>query len=74
MSIKKTYFNSFKKKFKNRHFYLATSFHTKNLVEIKKAAITHNTIPIVELVKEKKLDPSLAISLNAETIELKGRE
>ena len=54
--------------------YLATSFHTKNLIEIKKAIITQMTSPMVEALKEKRLAPSLAISLKEETTELSGKE
>ena len=54
--------------------YLATSFQTKNLIEIKKAIITQITRPSVEVLKEKRLAPSLAISLKEETTELSGRE
>ena len=54
--------------------YLATSFQTKNLIEIKKAIITQITSPIVEALKEKRLAPSLAISLREETTELSGIE
>ena len=54
--------------------YLATSFQTKNLIEIKKAIITQMTSPIVEALKEKRLTPSLAISLREETTELSGKE
>ena len=54
--------------------YLATSFQTKNLIEIKKAIITQITRPSVEVLKEKRLAPSLAISLNEETTELSGKE
>ena len=54
--------------------YLATSFQTKNLIEIKKAIITQMTSPIVEVLKEKRLAPSLAISLKEETTELRGKE
>ena len=54
--------------------YLAPSFQTKNLIEIKKAIITQMTSPIVEVLKEKRLAPSLAISLKEETTELSGKE
>ena len=54
--------------------YLATSFHTKNLIEIKKAIITQMNSPMVEALKEKRLAPSLAISLKEETTELSGKE
>ena len=54
--------------------YLATSFQTKNLIEIKKAIITQMTSPMVEALKEKRLAPSLAISLKEETTELSGKE
>ena len=54
--------------------YLAISFQTKNFVEITKAITTQIKTPRVELVSRKKLAPSLAISLNEETIELKGKE
>ena len=54
--------------------YLATSFQTKNLIEIKKAIITQITNPMVEALKEKRLAPSLAISLKEETTELSGKE
>ena len=54
--------------------YLATSFQTKNLIEIKKAIITQMTSPIVEVLKEKRLAPSLAISLKEDTTELSGKE
>ena len=55
-------------------YYLAISFQTKNLVEIIKAITTQIKTPRVELVNRKKLAPSLAISLNEETTELKGKE
>ena len=54
--------------------YLATSFQTKNLIEIKKAIITQMTSPNVGVLKEKRLAPSLAISLKEETTELSGKE
>ena len=54
--------------------YLATSFQTKNLIEIKKAIITQMISPMVEALKEKRLAPSLAITLKEETTELSGKE
>ena len=54
--------------------YLATSFQTKSLIEIKIAIITQMTSPMVEALKEKRLAPSLAISLKEETTELSGKE
>ena len=41
---------------------------------MRKAISTHINIPIVELLNDKKLAPSFAISRNEDTTELKGKE